>query len=130
MWSWIASFLGGPIINGLLSAYREKLAAGNTSEKIAAELTSREIALLQREQDLRAHIVVAEQGNWFTRSVRPLWAMPFVLFTWKAVVWDKVFGWGTTDDLGNGSMGWLLITIATAYFVGRSAETIARIIKR
>ena len=30
MLSWLASFLSGPIVNGLIGAYKAKLEAGNT----------------------------------------------------------------------------------------------------
>lgn len=129
MWGWLASLITGPIINAAIGAYKAKLEAGNTSERIAADIAQRELAVQQRESEVRAQIVVAEQGNWFTRIVRPLWALPFVVWTWKVVVWDKVLGWGSTDEL-HGMVATLCITVAAAYFVGRSGETIARIIKR
>ena len=37
MWMTIISFIGGPVIKGLIDGYKAKLAAGNTSEKIASE---------------------------------------------------------------------------------------------
>ena len=30
MWTWLASFLGGPVVNGLINAYKAKLEAANT----------------------------------------------------------------------------------------------------
>ena len=44
MWMTIISFIGGPVIKGLIDGYKAKLAAGNTSEKIASETASAEIA--------------------------------------------------------------------------------------
>lgn len=129
---WLASFLTGPIIKGALDAYKAKLDAGNTSERIAADLATRELAVEQREEELKAQLLTVEQGHWFTRWVRPLWAMPFIIWTWKVVVWDKVLaGWtnGTTDPL-DGQIGVLCTTVAGAYFIGRSAETITRILKK
>jgi len=125
----VLGLLATPVINGIISGYKAKLDAGNTREAIAADLAAKSIELTKRERELQAQIVVAEQGHWFTRWVRPLWAMPFIFWTWKVVVWDKVFGWGTTDEL-TGMGGWLLVTIAGAYFIGRSAEKIASTIKR
>ncbi len=132
MWQWLASLVTGPIIKGALDAYRAKLDAGNTRERIAADLAARELDVTKREQELRAQVIIAEQGHWFTRSVRPLWTLPFVLWTWKVVVWDKVLaGWtgGSTDAL-DGQIGVLCTTVAGAYFVGRSAETITRILAK
>ncbi len=129
MWAWLASLITGPIINAAIGAYKAKLDSGNTSERIAADLAGRELDVQRREAEVRASVVIAEQGHWFTRSVRPLWAMPFVLYTWKIVVYDKMMGWGETDPLGP-VVGPLMITVAAAYFGGRTIENVARIIRR
>ena len=119
MWTSILAFLGnllgGPFAKAAVDAYRAKLQAENTAEKTAADLAGRELAVEQRERELDVQLLQAEQGNAFTRMVRPLWAMPFVIYTWKVVVWDKVFGFGTTDAL-TGFVATLALTIATAYF--------------
>ena len=103
MWSLIAnllgSLLGGPIINGLINGYKAKLEAGNTSERIAADLAARELAVEQREREVASQVVIAEQGRWYTALPRPLFAFAFILYVWKVVVWDKVLGLGTTDSL-------------------------------
>ncbi|WFU58339.1 hypothetical protein QA639_12920 [Bradyrhizobium pachyrhizi] len=39
MWETIIGFIGGPVIKGLIDAYREKLKAGNVDNKIAADLS-------------------------------------------------------------------------------------------
>jgi hypothetical protein len=129
MMHWLISLLTGPIINGAISAYKAKLDAGNTRERIAADLAAKDLELTKRESELRAQIVVAEQGHWFTRWVRPLWAMPFIIWTWKVVFWDKVLGWGSTDEL-HGAAGALLVTVAGSYFIGRSAEKIVSTLKK
>lgn len=130
--SWLGSLLGGPFATAAVNAYKAKLDSGNTADRIAADVTARELAVEQREQELKAQLLIAEQGSWFTRWVRPMWAAPFVIWTWKVVVWDKVFAsWtnGSTDAL-DGQIGVLCTTVAGAYFIGRSAETISRILRR
>lgn len=129
MWSWLASFLSGPIIKGVLDGYKAKLAAGNTSERIAADLAARELAVQQRERELSTQIVIAEQGRWYTALPRPLFAFAFVIYVWKLIVWDKVLGMGTTDPLSAELSQWAMIVL-TAYFGGRTIENVARIIKR
>ena len=129
---WLGNLLGGPFAKAAVDAYKAKLDAGNTHERIAADVTARELVVEQRELELKAQLIVAEQGHWFTRMVRPLWALPFVIWTWKVVVWDKVLAGytdGTTDPL-EGQIGVLCTTVAGAYFVGRSAETITRILAK
>jgi hypothetical protein len=74
--------------------YGKKLEADGNSEKIVAELAGRELAVEAKEAELRNALLIAEQGNWVTRWVRPAWAAPFVIYTWKIVVWDIVLGFG------------------------------------
>src|SRR6266403_1433755 len=99
MWLTILSFLGGPVIKGLIDAYQAKLKAGNVDSKIAADLAAGEIAAQVRDVAVAADIVKAEQGRWYTACIRPLMALPFIVFTWKVIVFDKVLGMGRTDPL-------------------------------
>jgi len=129
MWSWLASFLGGPIVKGLIDGYRAKLAADNTSERIAADLAARELAVEERERELATQIIIAEEGRWWTALPRAMVCYAFALYVCKAVIWDKVLALGATDAL-TGDLatwaGWLM----ALWFGGRSLEKIARIIKR
>lgn len=129
IWTWLANLLGGPVVKGLVDSYKAKLDAGNTSERIAADLASRELAVEQRERELATQVLIAEQGRSYTAIPRPLFAMAFVIYVWKVVVWDKVLGLGVTDPLSAELSQWALI-ILTAYFGGRSLEKVARIFKR
>ena len=127
--TWAGNLLGGPFARAAVDAYRARLAAENTAEKIAAELAARELAVEARERELASELLLAEQGHWFTRAVRPLWALPFVIYTWKIVIFDKVLALGSTDPL-TGFAASLAVTVAAAYFGGRTLENVARIIKR
>ena len=129
MWAILANLIGGPIINGLIGAYKAKLEAGNTSERIAADLAARELAVEQREREVASQVVIAEQGRWYTALPRPLFAFAFIIYVWKVVVFDKVLGWGTTDPLSGDISQWAMIVL-TAYFGGRSLEKVARILGR
>lgn len=126
---WLGSLLGGPFAKAAVDAYRAKLAAENTSEKIAADLAARELDLAQREREISAQILTAEQGRWLTALPRPLFAFAFVVYVWKVVVWDKVLGWGTTDALSGDVAQWAMMVL-TAYFGGRSLEKVAKILSR
>lgn len=121
---WLIGLVTGPFFGLLLKAYTAKLTANNTSENIAQQVAIRALELDQREAEMNAKVVIAEQGNWVTRSVRPLMAMPFILFLWKVVVWDKVLGWGTTDPLDPKMWG-VFMAVVVAYMGGRSAERVA-----
>ena len=43
MLAWLASLIGGPIVNGLIEGYKAKLDAANTHDRIAAELAAKDI---------------------------------------------------------------------------------------
>lgn len=129
MWMAILSFIGGPVVSALIKAYQAKLAAGNTSEKIAADVATSEIAAQVRDVAEAAEVVKAEQGRWYTACIRPLMALPFIVFTWKVIVFDKVLGMGTTPAL-DPNMWNVFMSVVIAYFGGRSIEKVARIIRR
>jgi hypothetical protein len=126
---WLGNLLGGPFAKAAVDAYRAKLSAENTSEKIAADLAARELSVEQRERELATQVVIAEQGRWYTALPRPLFAFAFIIYVWKVVVFDKVFGLGTTDPLSGDVAQWAMIVL-TAYFGGRSIEKVARILAR
>jgi hypothetical protein len=126
---WLGNLLGGPFARAAVDAYRAKLAAENTSEKIAADLAARELAVEQRERELANAMVIAEQGRWYTAVPRPLFAIAFIIYVWKVVVWDKVLGLGTTDALTGDVSQWATIVL-TAYFGGRSLEKIVRVLMK
>ncbi len=126
---WLGNLLGGPFAKAAVDAYRAKLTATNTSERIAADLAARELEVEKREQELRTELLVAEQGRWYTALPRPLFALAFIIYVWKVVVYDKVLGWGTTDPLTGDVAQWAMIVL-TAYFGGRSLEKVARILAR
>ncbi len=126
---WLGNLLGGPFAKAAVDAYRARLASDNTSEKIAADLQARELAVEQRERELATQVAIAEQGRWYTALPRPLFAFAFIIYVWKAVVWDTVLGWGTTNPLSGQVAQWAMIVL-TAYFGGRSLEKVARILGR
>ena len=102
----------------LRAAYEAKLKAQTDAEKLAAEET---IARLEAQQS----IILAEQGRWLTAWVRPMIAAPFVIYIWKLVVYDKILGWGATDDLSPNL--WNMMTVVVgAYFLTRPLETVLR----
>jgi hypothetical protein len=116
-----------PIIGGLLTAQKQKLDAVGSHEARVAELASQQFALDKKEAEVQGQIIIAEQGNWVTRSIRPLLGFAAAVLTWKILVWDLALGeWtqGRTDRLSPQAF-WLLTTIVIAYMGGRSAEKIA-----
>jgi len=116
-----------PLINGALTGYKDHLDAIGSHEAAVAELAQKSIALDQREAEVNAAVVIAEQGNWITRSVRPMMALPVIFIIWKLLIWDKALGqWthGTTDALDPKLWG-LMMAIVISYMGGRTLEKTA-----
>ena len=116
-----------PVIGGLLTAQKQKLDAVGSHEAVAADLAKKSFDLDIREVEVNAEVLKSEQGNWVTRSIRPLLALPVIILVWKLLVWDKALGqWtnGSTDALSD-QIWWYCTTVTIAYFGGRTAEKIA-----
>jgi len=129
MWSWLASFLAGPVVNGLIGAYKAKLDAANSAGAQAADLAAKAIAAEIEARKSADAVIIAEQGRWYTAIIRPLLALPVVVFMWKVIVWDKVLGLGATDALSGDVATWSG-AIVTTYVGGRSLEKIAKSVWR
>ena len=128
MWAFLLNLISGPIIGALTSAYKARLEAGNTTEAHAIDLAKYEIQGEVAARQIEASIIRQEQGWWVTAMIRPLMALPFIVFTFKVVVYDKVLGWGTTDPL-DPNMWNVYITVVGGYFGGRTIEKVARIFR-
>ena len=127
MLQWLASFLTAPIINGFLDAYKAKLDAKNNAGAQAVEVTRAAlIAEIEARKSANA-MLIAEQGRWYTAIIRPLLALPVIIYLWKVIVWDIVLGLGSTDPIA-GDVGVWAGYIVTTYVGGRSLEKIARTI--
>jgi hypothetical protein len=124
MWTWLASFLGGPVINGLIGAYKAKLEAANTEGTQAADLATKAIMAEIESRKSAQAIIIAEQGRWWTALPRALVQWSFAVFVVKCVVWDTVLGLGTTEPLGGDIQVWAGWVMAL-WFGGRSLEKIA-----
>jgi hypothetical protein len=123
----ILSFLGGPVIKGLIDAYQAKLKAGNVDSKIAADLAASEIAAQTAEMQSITQYRIAEIGHWYEPD--KLMGYFVALYFGKLLVWDKVLGLGTTDPLA----GFASVTsnlVVSFYFAKRGFENVARILKR
>jgi hypothetical protein len=127
MWMAIISFLGGPVIKGLIDAYQARLKAGNTSEKIAADLAAGEIAAQTAETQAITQLRIAEIGHPFEPD--KLMGYFVAIYFGKLLIWDKVMGLGTTDGL-QGFAATTANLVVSFYFAKRGFENVARIIKR
>jgi hypothetical protein len=125
--SWLASLFTGPLLNKALDAYKAKLSAGNDTDRIAADLATRELAVQQREIEVQSEYRIASLGHWWEPD--KLMGYAVAVYVGKLLIWDKVLGLGATDPL----VGWIETTanlIVGFYFAKRGFENVARIIKR
>jgi hypothetical protein len=119
----ILNFLTGSVVKELAAAYRARESAKTDVERIAAD---ERIKVLEAKQA----VLVTEAGSGgFASWIRPLFALPFVIYLWKLVVWDKVLGMGATDPLSP-QLADIMMLVIGAYFLGRTAEKVTRIIRK
>ena len=97
-WMKLVTWFTGGGLNGIASelrqAHADKLQAQTDEGKIAADVT---IAQLNARQNA----LIQGKGSWISKAVQAAWAAPFIIYTWKLVVWDKVLKLGVTDALGS-----------------------------
>lgn len=127
MWMTLLSFIGGPVVSGLIKAYQAKLTAGNTSEKIAADLASSEVATQHAEVDAQIRLRMAEIGHFW--EPEKLFAYVTLFFYAKVLIYDKCLGLGTTDAVSGEVANWAGL-VMSFYFAKRGFENVARIIRR
>jgi hypothetical protein len=127
MWMTIVSFLGGPVIKGLIDAYNAHLKAQSADAATAANLAGKEIAAQTAEAQAATQLKVAQIGHpWEPEKL----AFYIVLaFFAKCIVWDTIFGLGTTPALKGDVSTWAGL-VMSFYFGKRTFENVARIIKR
>lgn len=130
MWAWLGSLLTGPIINGAIKAYEAKLKAGNTSEKIGADIAIRELQVQQREIEVEGEYKRALIGRWYEPT--QLLGYIMVVYVGKVVVFDKVLAsltGGSTDPI-DGAVGEWAAAIILFLIGKRGFENVARIIRK
>jgi hypothetical protein len=127
MWMAILSFLGGPVISGLINAYNAHLRSENADTKAAADLAAKEIAAQTTEAKAQAALRRAEIGHpWEPEKLAFYVAL---IFFAKCVVFDTVLGLGTTPPLKGDVSAWAGM-VMSYYFGKRTFENVARILKR
>lgn len=112
MFQILLGLVSGPlreISRDLKDAYQAKLDAKNDAERIAAD---ERLAILEA----RKTTILAAQSSPAERWVRPAIAFPFVLYINKLVIWDKLLGYGVTDNL-SAELWQILWIVLGSYFV-------------
>ena len=121
----IMGLFSGPlrgISSDIKEAYQSKLNAQNDQERIAAD---ERINLLES----RKSIILASQSSPIERWVRFGFAIPFVIYNAKLVLWDKVLSLGVTDSLGPELVNIYMIVLS-GFFIDATVSKVTRILKK
>jgi hypothetical protein len=122
--AWLLSFVSSGTVGRILDTFDKRTDAQTEREKVRKDVTIEAIRAEVATQQAGRDILIAEQGRWYTAIIRPLLALPVIIFFWKVLVWDKVLGWGVTDPLTGAAAEWAG-TIVTTYVGGRTVEKVA-----
>lgn len=117
----LLGLISGPltsISNDLKEAYTAKLQATNDKERIAAD---ERISILEA----RKTSILAAQSDPIERWVRIGFALPFIAYEWKLVIYDKVLQMGVTDPL-SADLKQLMWIVVGGYFVDTVIKRIVR----
>lgn len=106
------SFLGGPVINGLIGAYKAKLDSVNTQDAHAIDLAKADL-MAQIEARKEA---TALAGNRFAALIQSLFGLIVVMYVGKVVIWDTMLGWGSTPAIHGDVATWMSVIIS--FFMG------------
>ena len=117
MLAFLAKLGIGSIVGQLAQAYTAKQNATTDQERIAVD---ERIKFLEAKSE----VLVAEAAHGgFQSWIRPLFALPFVLYNFKLVIWDKILGWGATDPLSD-ELFQIEMIVISAYFLTRTVEKV------
>ena len=119
--AFLGSLLGGPFATAAVEAFKAKLSADNSADKIAAGLAVQKAQIDAQREAVERSTLVAEEGRWGP-FVRWGFAFPFVIYNAKVILWDRMAHLGATDVLSPDLLSLEQIIVA-AYF-GHSAVTI------
>lgn len=108
----ILSFLGGPVVKGLIEAYQAKLKAGVADNKIAADLAAGEIAN-------QTQLKIAQIGHPFEPEKLAFYIVLFYMA--KVMIWDASLHLGSTDAV-RGDVGVWAGLVVSYYFGKRLIE--------
>lgn len=118
MIAWLLSGGLSGITKALQQAYEARLRAQTDSEKLATDLKIREL-------EARRDVILTAQSDRFERWIRIGFALPFVAYNAKLVIWDKILEWGVTDPL-SAELAYIQMTVLAGYFVLSTAKVIRK----
>jgi hypothetical protein len=123
--TWLSSLLTGPVVNGLLNAYKAKLAAVNSTDQHAVDLAV---------ADLQAQIAARQQAVALANTklgwVQEGFGWIALSYFAKIVVYDKMLSLGSTDPL-QGDSATVYMMVVSFYLGGQIVSgVVTRIVGR
>lgn len=116
--SWVIGGGLSGITDQLRQAYKDRLTAANDEARIEADLRIKEL-------EAQRSVIVAAQQDKVERWVRVGFALPFIVYNAKLLIWDKVMAWGSTDPLSSELMQ-IQMTVLGGYFLFLTAKAIRK----
>ena len=120
--TWIMGGGFSGIAEQLQIAHRNKLQAETDEQKLAADITIKQL-------EARQNALIQGEGAWVSKVVQAAWATPFIIFNFKVIVWDKVLKLGVTDPLGEFERNIGMIIVGF-YFLTTGATYAIRQVKK
>jgi hypothetical protein len=111
-----------PIAGVAAEIAKYKAAALNATTDQASIAAQERVKALEARRD----VMVAESGSRINLFIRAGFALPFVIYNAKLVIWDKVLALGSTDPLSPELYNVQLATIGF-YFLH---SIVARVVRR
>lgn len=119
---WLTKEGIGAITTSIADAYVAARNAETEQERIHAEQRVRTL-------EARRDVMIAEAPNRLNTWVRAGFALPFMIYYAKLVLWDKVLGLGVTDAL-SADLKDISKAVIGFYFLAEGAIAVTRILKR
>ncbi len=118
----ILGFFTGGGATGLAAEIRQA-----RKDQLDANTDKRKLAADERMHQLATQAMAQTTGSatWLPKIMRGLLALPFWVYVWKLVVWDKVLKLGTTDNLSP-ELWRIFIVIVTFYFLDNTLKMISK----
>lgn len=120
------AFIGGPVINGAISAYRERLKYVDQKDEHALELAR---ADMMAQIEARKALVVALKYP-LVQTMQFLMAFPYACFIAKVIIWDKLLKLGTTDPIGGAVGVWGAMVVGFYFGAPLASPLIDAVTKR
>lgn len=111
---WLALF--GSIAENLASAYMAREEAKTDAERIKADVAIKQLEARQA--------AVVSGGRWLA-PVQAAFAVMFLIYNAKLIIWDKVLGLGVTDPLSP-ELYWLQNIVVGFIFLQAGVDRVMR----